>query len=171
VTARAGVAIGTAGLRRRDARRTLAAPAAVRAQHGRIRMESGGTPYVANPTTQWRGGATEHVRNIALDLILTVITVGIYNLWVQHKQIEAVNAMLRQPKYSFLPWLLLSLVTCGIYHIYHEWRKSDDIARVTGHTGSNDALVAVILTILALGWVNDAMQQARINEYFGSNAL
>jgi hypothetical protein len=116
-------------------------------------------------------GPYEYVRNIALDLILTLLTLGLYNLWVQHRQMVAVNAMLRQDKYSFWRWFLLSLVTCGIYHVYHEFRKSEDIARVLGRPGSNDGLVNLILTIIALGFIADAIQQSRINEYYGSTAL
>lgn len=113
----------------------------------------------------------EHVRNIAVDLIVTILTLYVFNLWVQHKQMLAVNAMLRQNKYSFWTWALLSLITCGIYHIYHEFRKSEDIARATGRPTSNDGLVSLILTIVGLGLVSDAIQQSRINEHFGSSAL
>jgi len=115
--------------------------------------------------------STEHVRNIALDLILTILTLGLFNLWVQHRQMVAVNSMLGQQKYSFWLWFLLTIVTCGIYHIYHEYRKSDDLARLLGRQGSNDGLVSLLLTIFGLAIVNDAIQQTRINEFHGSTAL
>jgi len=115
--------------------------------------------------------STEHVRNIALDIVLTILTLGLFNLWVQHRQMVAVNAMLGQQKYSFWLWLLLSLITCGIYHIYHEYRKSDDLSRLLGRQGSNDGLVSLLLTIIGLGIISDAIQQARINEFHGSTSL
>jgi hypothetical protein len=117
------------------------------------------------------GLPSEHVRNIAVDIILTLLTLYLFNLWVQHKQMLAVNAMLRQNKYSFWTWLLLSVITCGIYHVYHEFRKSEDIVRVLGRPSANDGLIALLLTIIGFGLISDAIQQARINEYFGSTAL
>lgn len=115
--------------------------------------------------------SSEHVRNIALDIVLTILTLGLFNLWVQHRQMVAVNHMLGTQKYSFWLWALLSLVTCGIYHIYHEYRKSDDLSRLLGRHGSNDGLVSLLLTIIGLGIVADAIQQSRINEFHGSTAL
>jgi len=115
---------------------------------------------------------SEHIRNIPLDIILTLLTLYLYNvIWWQHKQMRAVNAMLGQEKYSWGMWALLSLVTCGIYHVYHEYRKSEDIARVLGRGGSNDGIVNLLLTLFGLGVIADAIQQARINEHFGSSAL
>lgn len=39
-------------------------------------------------------GQGEHVRNIVHDLILTLITFGLFNLYVQSRQMRAVNALL-----------------------------------------------------------------------------
>jgi len=133
-------------------------------------MGSGGAPRAGGAQMGY-APPSEHVRNIAVDIVLTILTLYVFNIWVQYKQILAANAMLGQEKYSFWKWALLSLVTCGIYHIYHEFRKSEDLARVTGRATSNDGLISLILTIVGLGFVNDAIQQSRINEYFGSNAL
>ena len=131
---------------------------------------TGGSPYPGAARASI-GMPSEHIRNIAVDIILTLLTLYIYNLWVQHKQMLAVNTMLRQNKYSFWTWALLSLITCGIYHVYHEFRKSEDISRVIGRPNSNDGLISLILTIIGLGMISDAIQQSRINEYFGSTAL
>ncbi len=113
----------------------------------------------------------EHVKNIALCLVLSLITCGIYNLYWQYQQILAVNDMLLEEKYSFWHWLLLTFVTCGLYHIYHEYRMSEDIARVCERREKNDGLVSLLLTIFALSMVADAIQQSHINAYFGDEAL
>lgn len=118
-----------------------------------------------------------HVRNIAVDVILTVITCGLFNLFVQYKQMEAVNDMLKQNKYNFWLWLLLTIITCGLYHIYHEYRKSCDIARMLKKDEASAGLTAVILTLV--GWlsfgvaiiINDAIQQSEINSYYGNTQL
>lgn len=112
-----------------------------------------------------------HVRNIALDIVLTLITCMLYNLYVQYKQMEAVNDMLKQNKYSFVLWLVLTIITCGLYHIYHEYRKSTDIAKSLHKDAGSAGVIAVILTFLGLGFINDAIQQSEINAFYGSHAL
>lgn len=116
-------------------------------------------------------GTGDFVRGIALDIVLTIITCGLFNLYVQYRQMEAVNGMLREEKYSWIVWLLLSFITCGLYHIYHEYRKSSDIAEVLGDKNSNEPIINVILTIFGLSIVADAIQQVHINKYYGSKEL
>ena len=112
-----------------------------------------------------------HVRGVAIDIILTFVTCGFWNLWVQHKQMQAVNDMIGEQRYAFLPWLLLSIVTCGIYHIYHEWKKSTDIAVALKDPNSSEPVVNVVLSIFGLSIIADAIQQSRINEFYGSKSV
>ena len=112
-----------------------------------------------------------HARNIVADIILTIITCGLYNLYVQYVQMKAVNSMLKEEKYSFLLWLLLTFITCGIYHIYHEYRKTQDICACLNLQNSNEPVVNLILSIFGLSIVADALQQSLINRYYGSNEL
>lgn len=112
-----------------------------------------------------------HVRNIALDIVLTILFCGLYNIYVQYKQMEAVNDMIKENKYSFASWLLFTIITCGLYHIYHEYRKSSDIARVLKKDEGSAGLTAVLLTFFGLGPINDAIQQGEINSYYGSQKL
>lgn len=112
----------------------------------------------------------EHIRNIAKDIIFTILTCGIYNLYVQYKQIEALNAMLGQRKYDFLTWFLLTLVTCGLYHIYHEYRLSEDLMKLL-KLETSEPLLAVVLTTIGFGIVADAIQQSHINHFYGDTSL
>lgn len=114
---------------------------------------------------------TEHVRNIALDLVLTILTLGIFNLWVQHRQMRALNYFLQSEKYSFWMWFALCFVTCGLYHFYHEYRKSADLAELQGQSGSLEPIAGLLLTAVGLMWVADALQQAQINRILGQHAL
>jgi uncharacterized membrane protein len=115
--------------------------------------------------------ASEHVRSIPKDIVFTILTCGLFNLYVQSRQMKAVNAMLNQEKYSFLPWFLLTLITCGLYHIYHEYRKSTDIALVMKDHDPSEALVCIILTLFGLWIITDAIQQTHINRHYGSTRL
>ena len=113
----------------------------------------------------------EHVRNIAVCIILSLVTCGIYNVYWQYKQMESVNDMLQEERYSFLRWFLFTLLTCGLYHIYHEYRLSTDIAKTLGRDPGNDGLIAILLSVFGLSIVVDAIQQSQINERFGSTEL
>ena len=112
-----------------------------------------------------------HVRNIARDIVLTILTCGLFNLHVQHRQMQAVNEMLRQQKYSFGKWFLLTLATCGLYHLYHEYRKSTDRLLVMKDQNPNEPIICLLLTMFGLWIVADAIQQSHINRHYGSTAL
>lgn len=117
------------------------------------------------------GNPTDHVKNIALCVVLSLVTCGIYNIYWQYQQILTVNEMLGEDKYQFWLWLLLSVVTCGLYHIYHEYRLSEDIAKVCSRGQQNDGLVSLLLSIFGLSIVADAIQQSHINAYYGDSSL
>ena len=71
----------------------------------------------------------DHIRNIFLDIILTLLTCSLFNIYVQYKQIIAINEMLKEERYSFLKWLLFTIFTFGLYHIYHEYVKGEDVGK------------------------------------------
>ncbi len=79
--------------------------------------------------------------------------------------------MIKNERYSFLPWLLLTIFTCGIYHIYYEFRMTEDICNVIEETTGNEPFVNLLLSIFGLSIVADALQQSLINKYFGDDEL
>ena len=103
-------------------------------------------------------------RNIAVDLILTFLLCFLWNLRVQYVQIEAMNYLLKQEKYNFWKVYLFSVLTCGIYLIFHEYRKSQDLCALTGKNSESDPVIAVILALVGLHIVYDAIAQSKINE-------
>lgn len=113
----------------------------------------------------------EHVRNIALDIVLTLLTCGLYNIYIQYRQMLAVNDMLGTRKYDFFNWAVFTLITCGIYHVYHEYRKTEDIMRHVERPNSNEPIISIVLAIFGLFIVIDAIQQTHINHYYGSDSL
>lgn len=124
-----------------------------------------------NPPPPGAGASSRHVRNIPLDIVLTLVTCGLWNLVVQYSQMQAINDMIREEKYHFWKWFLLTLVTCGLYHIYHEYIKSQDIEKVFGRQDSSEAVVTLILALFGLSIVADAIQQSHINKYYGDFSL
>ena len=113
----------------------------------------------------------EHIRSIVQDIVLTIVTCGLFNLYIQYVQMNAVNDMINEEKYSFVHWFLFTLVTCGLYHIYHEYRMTEDICRGLKIEGSNEPLVNLLLSIFGLSIVADAIQQSLINRYYGNDKL
>ncbi|WP_324951558.1 DUF4234 domain-containing protein [Oligoflexus sp.] len=115
--------------------------------------------------------APDFVRSVAVDIVLTIVLCGLWNIWVQARQMRAVNFMINSEKYKFLPWLLLTIVTCGLWHLYHEYRLSRDICLAMNKPDSDNPLVHLLLSIFGLSIVADALQQSEINSYFGQNSL
>ena len=109
------------------------------------------------------------IRNVVLDIVLTIVTCGLFNVYVQYCQILAINDMLKEERYSFLQWFLFSLVTCGLYHIYHEYVKGIDIDKCTNQPNGNMGVICLLLTLFGLSIIADAIQQNHINSFYGKN--
>ena len=78
---------------------------------------------------------SEAVRSIAVGIILTFLTCGIYGLYWQYKQMETLNAWLGQNRYDFWLWLLLTVLTCGLFGIYYEYKMAQGINDVQHERG------------------------------------
>jgi hypothetical protein len=102
-------------------------------------------------------------RNIPLDLFLTLLTCGIWNMVVQKSQFEYLNRELKEEKYSLWKTVLWTLLTCGIYMLVIEYRKARDWERISGQPGDTDAILALTLGFLGLTFVFDAILQDKIN--------
>ncbi|MGQ0794300.1 MAG: DUF4234 domain-containing protein [Deltaproteobacteria bacterium] len=104
---------------------------------------------------------------IAKYIILTIITLGIFNLYWQYRQMKFVNLLAGEKKFSFPWWLFLTIITFGIYHIYHEYVVGREIASLQDKLGiprnSDLAIISVLLSIFGLTIVTDAIQQREIN--------
>ncbi|RZA12235.1 MAG: DUF4234 domain-containing protein [Proteobacteria bacterium] len=117
-------------------------------------------------------GRRQFVRNIGLDIILTIFTCGIWNFFVQYRQMEAVNYFLGENRYHFVNWLIFCLLTCGLYHLYHEYRMSQDLQKIDPSLSEiHMPLVHLLLTFFGLSIITDALQQSHINQMLGHNEL
>lgn len=104
-------------------------------------------------------------RNVALDLILTILLCGLWNAVVQMGHIKTLNHLLKEEKYSFWKIYIFSLLTCGIYFIYFEYCKSVDFGKISGRVDESDPVLAVLLSIFGLNFIYDAILQTKMNEY------
>ncbi len=117
---------------------------------------------------------SQGVTNIAVGIILSIITFGIYGLYWQYKQMATLNGWLGRDEFSFGIWLLLTIVTCGIFALYYEYKMAKGIVEVQEIAGlreSNDLpLICLVLSIFGLWIVSVAIQQAEINKFYGETA-
>ncbi len=111
-----------------------------------------------------------HVRNIAFDLVLTVLTFGAFGLYVEHRQIQAINDMIGERRYRFWRWIILSLITIGIYNLYHEYSKSLDICRALNKPPTYEPALSVAVSLFTFNVLADAIQQIDINRFYSADA-
>jgi hypothetical protein len=115
---------------------------------------------------------SDAVSNVAVDLLLTVVTCGIYNVFWQRRQFRVLNAFLGREEFRFVTWILLTLVTCGIYHMYTEYLMGRAITAIQRDLGKppaeNLSLISLMLSVFGLTVVADAIQQSEINDFFAA---
>lgn len=103
--------------------------------------------------------------NLLLDFILVIISFGIWNIWMQYRQIQDINTLEKSNEYSFLSWLILSIITFGLYHVYHEYKLTRSLY-VQADAGGDPELVALLAGLLSLSglWIFvDLYQQELLN--------
>lgn len=110
------------------------------------------------------------VSSVATDVLLTIVTCGIYNLFWQARQFRVLNAFLGRQEFRFWVWLFLTLITCGIYHIYTEYVMAKSVLAVQRRLGKptsdNLPLISLLVSLCGLMLVADAIQQSEINGFF-----
>jgi hypothetical protein len=110
----------------------------------------------------------EHRVEIAVGIVLSLLTCGLYNVYWNYREMEAVNALLGRREFDFVHWLLLTLVTCGLYHIYYEYRMGSEIQGwLTEHgrpVSPNLALMGLLLSVFGLTVIADAVYQHELNK-------
>ena len=114
------------------------------------------------------------VRSIALGIIFSFLTCGIYSLYWQYKQMVTLNAWLGRTDYRFGLWLLLCILTCGIFALYYEYKMAVGINEIQANNGltvnHSLAAICVLLAIFGIGIASLAIQQWEINKFYNARA-
>lgn len=109
----------------------------------------------------------DHDLDIAVGIILSLVTCGLYNIYWNYREFESMNALLGRREYRFWYWAVLSVVTCGIFHIYYEYKMGADLVRILkakGHDANpNLPYIGLALSCFALTIVADAVYQHELN--------
>ncbi len=110
-------------------------------------------------------------RNIALCIVLSIITCGIYGIyWFISLTDDAVRISNgKEYNTSGIVAFLLTLVTCGIYGIYWYYQMGKSIYSAQQDKGLNatdNSILYLVLGILGLGIVSYALIQNELNKLY-----
>ena len=106
-------------------------------------------------------------RDIAVAIILTIITCGIYGLYWFVCLNDELNELTDKNDTSGGIALLLSLITCGIYSYYWMYKageKVDTLKANRGQPAQYTGIVYLVLTLFGFGIVSYALIQDELNK-------
>lgn len=122
------------------------------------------------PVFRQNGGykAPIQERNIAICILLSIVTCGIYGLYWYFCIINDLNTASQKPEDTSPGMvLLLSIITCGIYGwiwLYKAGEKVDSIKQFNGEPASNSSLLYILLAIFGLSIVDYCLIQTELNK-------
>ena len=103
-------------------------------------------------------------RSVAVCIILTIVTCGIYGIYWMYKLNNEINELAQDPTATSGGLVILfTILTCGIFGLYWAYKmgqKCDDIRQMNGNSG----ILFLILSIFGLGIVAYALMQDCINK-------
>lgn len=108
-------------------------------------------------------------RDIALSVILTLVTCGIYGIYWFVVLTDDIAEASGDRSISGGVAILLTIVTCGIYGYYWAYKMGQNITlakqnRGIESTGTDMAIVYLLLQIFGLGIVNYCLMQSELNK-------
>ena len=107
-------------------------------------------------------------RNIAVCIILSFVTCGIYALyWFYAMTKEVASTNNREYTTSGGTAILLTFLTCGIYSFYWSYKMGkalDDINISRGNQPANRSIIYLILGIFGLSIISWALIQLELNK-------
>ena len=112
------------------------------------------------------GGIEE--RSIAMCIILSFVTCGIYLYYWLYKMTEETNMLEGDPHAaSGGTSILLGIVTCGIYFLYWYYKRGEILDNYyvrRGYPPTSNAVLYLVLSIFGLGMVSMALCQNELNK-------
>ena len=107
-------------------------------------------------------------RNIAVCIVLTLVTCGIYGIyWVVclSNDVNTVSGDVNGTSGGMV--VLLTIVTCGIYGIYWAYKQGEKLDFTKNNRGipsSNSGVLYLILQIFGFGIIAYALMQNELNK-------
>lgn len=106
-------------------------------------------------------------KNIALCIVLSLVTCGIYGLYWFVTLTDDTNTIAGEPGTSGVMAVVLTIITCGIYGLYWAYKcgeKIDKAHQSRGEAASNGGVLYLILFIFG-GIIAYALIQNEINKF------
>jgi len=107
-------------------------------------------------------------KNIVLNIVLTVITCGIYGLvWFVQMTDDAKELSNDTEMVSGGLAVLLTIITCGLYGFYWCYKMGKMIASAQSSLGLNandNSILYIVFQAIGLGIVNYCIMQSDLNE-------
>ena len=108
-------------------------------------------------------------KNIAVSIILSIVTCGIYGIvWFININDDVNTVSGNQNATSGGIAFLLTLITCNIYGLYWMYQmgsRLDDAAAQRGLLTQNRGIIYLLLSFLGLSIVSYALMQDQLNKY------
>lgn len=102
-------------------------------------------------------------RNLALAIVLTVITCGIYGIYWMVKINDEALKLAGEKGPSGVVVFLLNIITCGIYGFFWSYKMGVCTDKLKGNSNGYSGILYILLMALGLGIVNYALIQDAIN--------
>lgn len=104
-------------------------------------------------------------RNIAVCIILSLVTCGIYTFYWVYKINEELKQMSGTDGTDGGMVILFDIITCGIYAWYWMYKMGEKADIVKGDPNGNSNVLYLVLSICGLGIVSIAFMQDCINDH------
>lgn len=108
-------------------------------------------------------------RSVAMCLILTVVTCGLYALYWMVVLTDDINELSGEPQATTgVLSLVFTLVTCGLYYFYWAYKMGDRICNAKLQRGmladSNTGILYLVLSLFGVGIIAYALMQNEVNK-------
>lgn len=106
-------------------------------------------------------------RDIAISILLTIITCGIYGIYWFIKLTDDVATLSGDSELSGGKAFLFTLLTCGIYGIYWAYKIGKDIFEAQNKykvAATDNSVLYLILDIFGLGIITYCLAQNEVNK-------
>ena len=108
-------------------------------------------------------------RSIALCIVLSIITCGIYSIyWIYVLNQDVSSVAGEEPQTSGGMVILFGLITCGIYWWFWLYKMGEHVQKIKSDNGlpaGSDAILYLVLAIFGLSIIDLALMQDTVNKY------
>ncbi len=104
-------------------------------------------------------------RNIAVCILLSIVTCGIYSIYWMIKLNDELHTMAGDTEFTSGGMVfLLTLITCGIYGFYWYFQMGKAVDALNGNDNGSTSVIYLVLGIFGLGIVNYCLMQDAVNK-------